>query len=308
MTSYKSAHAFENMQASGLPGRPPLPKNATPNISIGSPSSHSHNHNNTNNNNDTSTTHEGTPTPKGRKRSDSTTSTSFFGHQSFSHPHSIGQLSSSAALSTSVVREQSLALGNLERRQSFDSEAIISPGSNNNITSLSWASTANATGSPSGQSNNNVSSNDFGHRLPANSTSNNRKRDGGDRSPPSGLSLLLKTKDQEDSKDKSQSSSRSSDTSASSGTGAGSLGRKNGPLSPPPAPIDTKVTNIPFLSFLDPLYFLFVYAVDFFFLLGLCFQHVCKHMLCVGGLVGVCCSAMIPPGQKKKRKRKCYHG
>ncbi|KAF8944186.1 hypothetical protein BGZ47_004547 [Haplosporangium gracile] len=240
MTSYKSAHAFESMHASGLPGRPPQPKNAAPNFSIGSPSgSNSHNNNN-------DTTHEGTPATIGRKRSDSTTSTNFFGHQSFSHPHSIGQHSSQAAFSTSVVREQSLALGNLERRQSFDSEAI-SPGNNNNTISLSWASNTNTTGTPSGhQSNKNVNNNDtaFGHRLPANSTSNsnnNRKRDGADRSPPSGLSLLLRTKDQEDSKDKDQSSSRSNDTSATSGTGTGALGRKHGSsLSPPPAPIDTK--------------------------------------------------------------------
>ncbi|KAG0052192.1 hypothetical protein BGZ90_006552, partial [Linnemannia elongata] len=211
MTSYKSAHAFENMHASGLPGRPPLPKNAAPNFSIGSPSGNSNSHNN---NHDT--THEGTPTTIGRKRSDSTASTSFFGHQSYSHPHSIGQQSSQAAFSTSFVREQSLALGNLERRQSFDSEAITSPGSNSNnnknTTSLSWASNTNSSGTPSGhQSNNNIVNNSdaaFGHRLPANSTNNinNRKRDGGDRSPPSGLSLLLKTKDQEDSKDKNQSS------------------------------------------------------------------------------------------------------
>ncbi|KAF9156099.1 hypothetical protein BG015_007276 [Linnemannia schmuckeri] len=239
MTSYKSAHAFENMHASGLPGRPPLPKNAAPNFSIGSPSGN----NSHNNNNDT--THEGTPTTIGRKRSDSTTSTNFFGHQSFTHPHSIGQHSSQAAFSTSVVREQSLALGNLERRQSFDSEAI-SPGNNNNNTSLTWASNTNTSGAPSShQSNNNVNNNDaaFDRRLPANSTSNsnnNRKRDGGDRSPPSGLSLLLKTKDQEDSKDKNQSSSRSNDTSATSGTGTGVLGRKHSSSLSPPAPIDTK--------------------------------------------------------------------
>ncbi|KAF9909868.1 hypothetical protein EC991_007858 [Linnemannia zychae] len=236
MTSYKSAHAFENFQASGLPGRPPLPKNAAPNFSIGSPSGNSSNNNNNDTNN---STHDGTPTTTtGRKRSDSTTSTNFFDYQSFSHPHSIGQHSSQAAFSTSVVREQSLALGNLERRQSFDSEAIISPGNNNS--SLSWASTSGTSGTPANTSNNVNNSDAFGHRLPANSTVNNRKRDGGDRSPPSGLSLLLKTKDQEDSKDKNQSSSRSNDTGAASGTGAGSLGRKHAPLSPPPAPIDTK--------------------------------------------------------------------
>ncbi|KAF9093122.1 hypothetical protein BGX23_003635 [Mortierella sp. AD031] len=245
MTSYRSALAFEHMQASALPGRPPLPKNATPNFSIGSPSGNSnHNHNS---NNDTN--HDGTTTATiGRKRSDSTTSTNFLDYQSFSHPHSIGHHSSQPAFSTSFVREQSLALGDLERQQSFDSEAIISPGNNNNNTSLSWASTSGTNGTPSSANNNNNNNNNdaFTHRLPANSTMNNRKRDGADRSPPSGLSLLLKTKDKEDSKDKNnQSPSRSNnDSSAGSGSGVGAgshpLGRKPGPLSPPPAPIDTK--------------------------------------------------------------------
>lgn len=295
MTSYKSAHAFENMHASGLPGRPPLPKNAAPNFSIGSPSGNSNSHNN---NNDT--THEGTPTTIGRKRSDSTASTNFFGHQSYSHPHSIGQHSSQAAFSTSFVREQSLALGNLERRQSFDSEAIISPGSNsnnnNNSTSLSWASNTNSTGTPSGHqsNNNNVNNSDAGvsHRLPANSTSNinNRKRDGGDRSPPSGLSLLLKTKDQEDSKDKNQPSSRSNDNSPAFGTGTGSLGRKHGSLSPPPAPIDTKVH--PHLS--CSFYLRFVVSSC---------SCLCTGCVCASGDVFVDVVMITFGGKKKKRKK-----
>ncbi|KAF9935452.1 hypothetical protein FBU30_000050 [Linnemannia zychae] len=225
MTSYKSAHAFENFQASGLPGRPPLPKNAAPNFSVGSPTGNS-NYNSNDTNEGASTT--------GRKRSDSTTSTNFFDYPSFSHPHSIGH-SSQAAFSTSVVREHSLALGNLERRQSFDSEAIISPGNNN--ASLSWATTsANATATTSQPNNSNINKDVITHRLPANITLSNRKRDGGDRSPPSGLSLLLKTKDQESSKD----NAKPNDTGAGSGATAGSLSRKQGPLSPPPAPIDTK--------------------------------------------------------------------
>ncbi|KAF9316809.1 hypothetical protein BG003_001538 [Podila horticola] len=169
MTSYKSSHAFEGFQASGLPGRPPLPKNAHHSQTQGT----------------FTTPLATTPSdalfigsnPTSRKRSDSNASSSAFLDHPFSHPHSHAQ----PTFSSSFVREQSLALGNLERRQSFDSPSPLKSDD------PSWAAsgTTNASGATHKDSL-------AIQRQPGTTA----KQDGPNRSPPSGLSLLLKTSDQ----------------------------------------------------------------------------------------------------------------
>ncbi|KAF9116263.1 hypothetical protein BGX27_003856 [Mortierella sp. AM989] len=231
MTSYKSSHAFEGMQPSGLPGRPPLPKNATPNYSAASTSfsKPSAVDNSTSDARDVSS----------RRRSDSINSSSLLDFPSLSQPHSIPQ---SYTLSTSLVREQSLALGNLERRQSIDSKPT-SPSSGQDQDDTSWSTTV----SGSSTATSNFSRIDDHNK--------NKHHDGGDRSPPSGLSRLLKTKDQDKSQNKSQiRSDEALDIGA--GTGAGTGSESAGPskssakpsrghvsLSPIPAPIDTSMSK-----------------------------------------------------------------
>ncbi|KAG0370978.1 sulfate transporter family-domain-containing protein [Gamsiella multidivaricata] len=217
MTSYKSSHVFEGFQPSGLPGRLPLPKNATSNFSSSSAASASH--------------QSPGPTAVDRKRSDSINSTSLLDFPSLSQPHSIPYSSSHAAFSTSVVREQSLALGNLERRQSFDSNPV-SPQA---LDSASWASISASANNAATPSLNRIDT-----------QNKDRRREGGDRSPPSGLSLLLKTKDQEGSKDKgriasTETASPELDPGTGSGSGLGSksapgsnAAKKQSPNSPPP--------------------------------------------------------------------------
>ncbi|KAI9237937.1 MAG: hypothetical protein BYD32DRAFT_281857 [Podila humilis] len=182
MTSYKSSQAFEGFQASGLPGRPPLPKNAH----------HSQG-------NISSTPLATTPSdtalfvgsnPPSRKRSDSNASSSAFLDHPFSHPHS-----HAPTFSSSLVREQSLALGNLERRQSFDSSSPLKSDDPS-----SWA-----LGSTSGTHKDSLAI-----QRQSGSTSTTTTKDGPNRSPPSGLSLLLKTKDDSSQDAKSNSNNNNS--------------------------------------------------------------------------------------------------
>ncbi|KAI8606230.1 sulfate transporter family-domain-containing protein [Dissophora ornata] len=234
MTSFKSSHAFEGLLSSGFPGRPPLPKNATPNFTAASAS-------------DSHSTTDPRDVATAKRRSDSVYSGTALDFSSFSQqPHSIPFSSSHAAFSTSVVREQSLALGNLER--SFDSNPA-SP-----VTSSQQDSASSVSGSSGAAS----TANKIGAQQ---QLGKDHKRDGPNRSPPSGLSLLLKTKDQEDSKNKNQNRSTETQADAGSGTGPGSgpepaLGsgfgtakgavqalRKHASLSPPPAPIDTSLAK-----------------------------------------------------------------
>ncbi|KAF9361482.1 hypothetical protein BGX26_002832 [Mortierella sp. AD094] len=234
MTSYKSSHAFEGMQPSGLPGRPPLPKNATPNYSASTSFSKS------------PTDHQpASPSAArdvtSRRRSDSINSSSLLDFPSLSQPHSIPP---SYLLSTSLVREQSLALGNLERRQSIDSKPTSPSSSAQPQDNASWA-TASGTSVAASSSGN------IDGQLQK--QGKDRRRDGADRSPPSGLSLLLKTKDK-DNENKSQiGSDQVLDIDAGAGLGTGSdsvagfghskssgkATRRHASLSPPPAPIDT---------------------------------------------------------------------
>ncbi|KAF9930586.1 hypothetical protein BGZ65_005248 [Modicella reniformis] len=108
---------------------------------------------------------------------ETSTFNSFFGSPSFPHPYS-----PSHALSTSV-REQSLALGNLELAQSFGSNPVspapLSQAHDNTISSTSTAVPS------SGRIDDQLQS-------PSKIKKNSGHRNGGDRSPPSGLSLLLK--------------------------------------------------------------------------------------------------------------------
>ncbi|KAI1309710.1 hypothetical protein EDD11_004052 [Mortierella claussenii] len=146
-------------------------------------------------------------------------------------PHASSQTGN---FSSSLVREQSLALGNLERGQSLESNPT-SPGSTQNHDNASWATMAG----------NSVSALDL-NRIDAHlqqqqkkdQQGKDRQRDGADRSPPSGLSLLLKTKDQDESQRGSSSSTSHKNTknttndtgsSAGPGTGSGSgVGTKDG--------------------------------------------------------------------------------
>ncbi|KAF9979440.1 hypothetical protein BGZ75_009705 [Mortierella antarctica] len=236
MTSFKSSHAFENMHASGLPGRPPLPKNATP------ASSHSY-----------STAISNTPsTPADgvgiRKRADSI-STSFLDQPSLSQPHSY--VNSQSTFSSSLVREQSLALGNLERRQSFDSNPV-SPVASQTQSNISWGALP-ATGASTSASS---SGHHIGDQLAYPRGKDSRDRDSGDRSPPSGLSLLLKTNEQEAAKDKDKDKAKAkdqarpneqrppsgsgSDQQSDQASGSSTSGtRRKTSQSPPPAPINT---------------------------------------------------------------------
>ncbi|KAF9952673.1 hypothetical protein BGZ72_006009 [Mortierella alpina] len=235
MTSFKSSHAFENMHASGLPGRPPLPKNATP----ASSTSHSTAITNT-----PSTPADGAGI---RKRSDSI-STSFLDQPSLSQPHSY--VNSQSTFSSSLVREQSLALGNLERRQSFDSNPV-SP-----VVSQAQSSVSSGALPAAGATTSSSSGLHIGDQQPYPRGKDSRHRDSGDRSPPSGLSLLLKTNEQEAAKDKDKDkvkvkdqarpneqqppSSSGSDQQPEQASGSGTSGtRRKTSQSPPPAPIDT---------------------------------------------------------------------
>ncbi|KAF9171414.1 hypothetical protein BGX21_007522 [Mortierella sp. AD011] len=228
MTSYKSSHAFEGMQ----PGRQPLPKNAIPNYSASTSFSKS------------PTDHHPISSSSAardvtsRKRSDSINSSSLLDFPSLSQPHSIPP---SYLLSTSLVREQSLALGNLERRQSIDSKPI-SPLSAQPQDSPSWPTP------PS------VATSSLGHiDDQPRKQGKDRHRDGADRSPPSGLSILLKTKDKDNENNQIGSDQvldidggtglgNGSDSAAGFGHG-GKTTRRHPSLSPPPAPIDTSLAN-----------------------------------------------------------------
>ncbi|KAF9431534.1 hypothetical protein BGZ76_000190 [Entomortierella beljakovae] len=234
MTSYKSSHAFEGMQPSGLPGRPPLPKNATPNYTEPSVT-----FSKSPTNDNSSHAHTSDAKDFNSRRSDSIQSSSLLDFPSLSQPHSFSQ---SYNLSSSLVREHSLALGDLERRQSFDAKTnSLSP-----LTSLAEE--------PSSSSNSATNSKQIDQLLQQQINDGKAKRRDGDRSPPSGLSLLLKTKNQDSTKTKSQiKPNESSDVGA--GTGAGAMPelvadsgpnmgiskspRRHASLSPPPAPIDT---------------------------------------------------------------------
>ncbi|KAF9198266.1 hypothetical protein BGZ49_000950 [Haplosporangium sp. Z 27] len=228
------------MNPSGLPGRPPLPKNATPNYSDGTtsflPKSPVDNQ---------ISSSEATDVAS-RRRSASINSTTLLDFPSLSQPHSIPP---SYSLSTSFVREQSLALGNLETQQSIDSKPT-SPAQAQAQTQehVSWADVSNGAGTAF------PSFSQIDDQLQQKQQGKNKRRDGGDRSPPSGLSLLLKTKDNDNAQNKSQSKSNETldiGAGASFGTtsesAAGSshtknpskTSRRHASLSPPPAPIDT---------------------------------------------------------------------
>ncbi|KAG0209674.1 hypothetical protein BGX28_010053 [Mortierella sp. GBA30] len=197
MTSFKSSHAFENMQASGLPGRPPLRKQDTSASSVNAPFT-----------TNTASSSDGAGTTS-RNRSDSTSnlSSSFMDYPSLSQPHSYVHASSQPGFSSSLVREQSLALGNLERRQSFESNPA-SP-------------LLPASATPSGV----LIGDPLQQQYPRDK---DKTREGGNRSPPSGLSLLLKTnergtdKDKRDKKDKGSNETRPSAVSGTTGVKSGS--------------------------------------------------------------------------------------
>ncbi|KAF9306196.1 hypothetical protein BGZ74_007262, partial [Mortierella antarctica] len=127
MTSFKSSHAFESFHSSGLPGRPPaFRRQSASNINSNNPSSSSR-----------SITYADQQQPSSshhncfRERAGSVASNTAL-MDPVTHPHSItsshhtigggGGGGGGGLFSSSLVREQSLALGDLERRQSFDFE------------------------------------------------------------------------------------------------------------------------------------------------------------------------------------------
>lgn len=130
---------------------------------------------------------------------------SFLGSPSFPHP-----FSPSHVLSTSV-REQSLALGNLELAQSSPS----SPATSSHQEHLPWASNSGSSAIPGPDRI------DRQFQPPAKDTGH---RNAGDRSPPSGLSLLLKTKGQGGSNSKPGTGSNHDPMSLGSGTAATGIG------------------------------------------------------------------------------------
>ncbi|KAF9914996.1 hypothetical protein BX616_007131 [Lobosporangium transversale] len=238
MTSYKSSHAFEGIHAS----RTPLPRNAA--------HSHSHSHLNSNLHAHASDARD----VRGR-RSDSISSSQPFDFPSLTQPHSIPHsiphsYSQTGNFSTSFVREQSLALGNLERGdQSYESKPLSPDDSLATLSSNQVGSTT--TGPTSGTS----TLGQIDTQLEQDQSLHNRKsrrRDGADRSPPSGLSLLLKTKDQDD--DDSTSKNRTNEAyagvCASAGTSSeaaseltGKRSKRQTSISLPPAPIDTSLSK-----------------------------------------------------------------
>lgn len=209
MTSFKSSHAFEGFLSSGLPGRPPAPRR------------HSSSTNTNNQTSSRSITYADQQQPSSdhdyfRERAGSTSNAAF--QDPFTHPHSTtpSYHTTGGLFSSSLVREQSLALGDLERRQSFDFEhasshqqgsASSENGTGGSTTGPdSWA-TVSATSSsvhPS-ESQSSISryydatSNQGGqHPLSIRRQSmapdpNAKHLERPIRSPPSGLSLLLKT-------------------------------------------------------------------------------------------------------------------
>ncbi|KAG0028554.1 hypothetical protein BGZ82_008363 [Podila clonocystis] len=119
MTSFKSSHAFESFHSSGLPGRIPAPRRQSASNINNNPSS------------SRSITYADQQLPSSsdhdyvRERAGSVASNTAL-LDPFIHPHSITPSNHTTGggglFSSSLVREQSLALGDLERRQSFDFE------------------------------------------------------------------------------------------------------------------------------------------------------------------------------------------
>ncbi|CAO3564366.1 unnamed protein product [Mortierella alpina] len=181
-----------------------------------------------------------------------TPSLSFLDQPPLSQPHSY--VNSQSTFSSSLVREQSLALGNLEHRQSFDSTPV-SPVASHTQSNISWgalpATDASSSSSPGLH---------IGDQQPYPRGKDSKDRDSGDRSPPSGLSLLLKTNEQEAPRDKDKDNVKAKDQArpneqrppSSSGSdqqsepqsdqasgSSTSRARRKTSQSPPPAPIDT---------------------------------------------------------------------
>lgn len=212
MTSFKSSHAFESFHSSGLPGRPPAPRRHSSSTNANSQIS------------SRSITYADQQQPSSdhdysRERAGSASNAAL--QDPFTHPRSITpsyHTTGGGLFSSSLVREQSLALGDLERRQSCGfvehaSSHQQGSGSSGNGTEgsttgpESWA-TVSATPSsvhPSGSQSSisryyDAASNQGGQhplsiRRQSMAPDSNVKhlQERPIRSPPSGLSLLLKT-------------------------------------------------------------------------------------------------------------------
>ncbi|KAG0090890.1 hypothetical protein BGZ93_009084 [Podila epicladia] len=122
MTSFKSSHAFESFHSSGLPGRPPAPRRqSASNINSNNPSSSSRSITYADQQQPSSSDHNYL-----RERAGSVASNTAL-LDPFIHPPSITPSHHTTGgggglFSSSLVREQSLALGDLERRESFEFE------------------------------------------------------------------------------------------------------------------------------------------------------------------------------------------
>ncbi|KAF9217972.1 hypothetical protein BGZ59_005743 [Podila verticillata] len=209
MTSFKSSHAFESFHSSGLPGRPPAPRR------------HSSSINTNNQTSSRSITYADQQLPSSdqdyfRERAGSTSNAAFQDQLTHTHSTTPSYHTTGGLFSSSLIREQSLALGDLERRQSFDfghasshqqGSASSGNGTGGSTTGPdSWA-TVSATPSsvhPSGSQSSisryyDATSNQGGqHPLSTRRQSmvsdlNAKHLERPIRSPPSGLSLLLKT-------------------------------------------------------------------------------------------------------------------
>ncbi|KAG0294604.1 hypothetical protein BGZ98_001713, partial [Dissophora globulifera] len=234
MTSSKSSHAFEGTLSGDQTGRTPHPAKNTTFRSLSASA--------------TSTGDSSSPSSAqdvaDRRRSESIVESPAFGFSSHSQAQSIPNGPSHSTFSTSFVREQSLALGNLE--QAFDSSSTA-PLSSSRPDSASWATISANSASV-------TSPNRISQQLPG----KHHHHEGPDKSPPSGLSLLLRTEDKDHKRLNHKDQSRSNETRLQVGSGTAAISRSEpasgsalgstskpskrpGALSPPPAPINTAI-------------------------------------------------------------------